>query len=32
LIGYARRDSLNIYAGRARIAEEDGEGRIDAYA
>ena len=32
LIGYARRDSLNVYAGRARIAEEDGEGRIDAYA
>ena len=32
LIGYARRDSLNVYAGQARIAEEDGERRIDAYA
>jgi FdhD protein len=32
LIGYARRDSLNVYAGRGRIAEEDGERRIDAYA
>ena len=32
LIGYARRDSLNVYAGQARIAEEDGERRTDAYA
>jgi FdhD protein len=32
LIGYARRDSLNVYAGQARIAEEDGERRIDAHS
>jgi FdhD protein len=32
LIGYVRRDSLNIYAGQARVAEEDGERRIDAYS
>jgi FdhD protein len=23
LVGYVRRDSLNVYAGRARIADED---------
>ena len=32
LIGYVRRDSLNVYAGQARIAEEDGERRIDAHS
>jgi len=32
LIGYVRRDSLNIYAGQARVAEEDGERRIDAHS
>ena len=31
LVGYVRRDSLNVYAGQARIAEEDGERRIDAH-
>jgi FdhD protein len=32
LIGYVRRDSLNVYTGQARIAEEDGERRIDAHS
>ena len=32
LVGYVRRDSLNIYAGGTRIAEEDGERRIDAHS
>lgn len=32
LVGYVRRDSLNVYAGHARIADEDEEGRTDAYS
>ncbi len=32
LVGYVRRDSLNVYAGHARIADENEEGRTDAYS
>jgi FdhD protein len=32
LVGYVRRDSLNVYAGQARIADEDDERGTDAHS
>jgi FdhD protein len=32
LVGYVRRDSLNVYAGQTRMTDENEEGRTDAHS
>lgn len=32
LVGYVRRDSLNVYTGHGRIADDDEERRTDAHS